>query len=266
MSEACLRDAALRIVASPVLVDKLRAPARDLPDDERVLDALPLAPARSESLAIRPAKQARVPPLAGLADPSQRARIVHALANHELQAIELFAWALLAYPDAPDDFRRGLVSTLVDEQRHFVLYQECLAEQGVSFGDLAVSGYFWNKVALLSSPAHFVCAMCLTFENANLDHAEATEQAAIERGDERLVSALRVVHRDEVRHVAFGWRMLDAFKGDDETMWDAYCARMRWPLRPELARGRHFDAEARRRAGFDEAFITQLAGATRARR
>jgi len=30
----------------------------------------------------------------------QRALILHALANHELQAIELFAWALLAFTDA----------------------------------------------------------------------------------------------------------------------------------------------------------------------
>ena len=63
-----------------------------------------------------------MPPIAGMRDPAQRARILHALANHELQAIELFAWALLAFPDAPLAFRRGLVAILADEQRHLALY------------------------------------------------------------------------------------------------------------------------------------------------
>src|SRR2546430_2292140 len=74
------------------------------------------APGRPTELAIVAGRQARVPPVAGMRDPAQRARILHALANHELQAIELFAWAVLAYPDTPVAFRRGLVAILADEQ------------------------------------------------------------------------------------------------------------------------------------------------------
>lgn len=266
MSERTLRDAALRIVTSSDLADKLRPPARDLTDDARDVDAVPIAPTRPPHLAIRPAHEARVPPLAGLADPAQRARIVHAHANHELQAAELFAWALLAYPDAPAEFRRGLASILADEQRHAALYVEQLAPHDMVFGDLPVSGYFWNKVTTLTTPARFVCAMCLTFEAANLDHAEAGAEAARERHDDGLARALALVHRDEVRHVAFGWRWLEVFKRDDETMWDAYVARTQWPLRPALARGERFDADARRRAGFDEAFIARVEAADRAAR
>jgi hypothetical protein len=42
------------------------------------------APGRPAELAIVPGRRARVPPLAGMRDRDQRARILHALANHEL--------------------------------------------------------------------------------------------------------------------------------------------------------------------------------------
>ena len=61
------------------------------------------APGRPANLGIVPVKRGIVPPVAGMHDPAQRARILHALANHELQAIELFAWALLhEQPDAAE--------------------------------------------------------------------------------------------------------------------------------------------------------------------
>jgi len=47
----------------------------------------------------------------------------HALANHELQAIELFAWAVLAFPDTPIAFRRGLIAIL------FSIYSGKTAEE-----------------------------------------------------------------------------------------------------------------------------------------
>jgi len=162
------RDFAELIVTSDTLAGKL-VPPPELVDDAFDDDRPPLriaAPGRPADLPIVPGRKARVPPLAGMRDPAQRARILHALANHELQAIELFAWGVLAFPDAPVAFRRGLLAILADEQRHFALYQQRLAAHGVQFGDQPVTGHFWNKLDHLTGPIELVCAMNLTFERS----------------------------------------------------------------------------------------------------
>src|SRR6185295_17379337 len=167
------RDYAEHIVTSDSLDGKLVTPP-DLGDRafERAGPALRIAaPGRPTSLRIVPGRHTRVPPLAGMRDPQQRARILHALANHELQAIELFAWAVLAFPETPIALRRGLLSIVADEQRHLALYLARLAAHRVGFGDQPVTGHFWNKLDHLVGPCELVCAMNLTFENANLDFA-----------------------------------------------------------------------------------------------
>src|SRR5687768_10416942 len=128
-------------------------------------------------------------------DPAQRARILHALANHELQAIELFAWALLAFPQAPRGFRAGLVAILAEEQLHLRLYDERLRAHGLGFGDLPVTAHFWNRLPP-ANPLAFVCTMGLTFENANLDFAGAYAAAARAAGDEATGAVLDRVHAD----------------------------------------------------------------------
>src|SRR5688572_14278367 len=130
------RDFALRLLEATTIEGKLAPPPPldqlDLDDTEPPL-RLP-EPARPANLPIQPGRKVSVPPVAGMRDPSQRARILHALTNHELQAAELFAWALLAFPDAPRPFRVGLMAILADEQRHARLYIERLAAHGVAFG------------------------------------------------------------------------------------------------------------------------------------
>ena len=260
-----VRAYAERIVTSPALADKL-APPPSLPGliDDAAFDpgAPPVriaAPGRPANLPIVPGRQARVPPLAGMRDPGQRARILHALANHELQAIELFAWAVLAFPTAPAAFHRGLLAILADEQRHLALYQGRLAAHGAGFGDQAVTGHFWNKLGHLTGPCELVCAMNLTFENANLDFAGDYAAAARAAGDDATAVALEQVHADEIRHVHFGWVWLRRMTGvGDGDAWQAYLAHVRPPLGPARARGARFDREARRRAGLDEAFIAAL--------
>lgn len=253
------RAYARSIVEGATLAAKLVPPPADL----ALADAEPplrvAAPGRPATLRITPGRHAKVPPVAGMRDPAQRARILHALANHELQAIELFAWALLAFPDAPLPFRRGLVAILADEQRHFALYAARLAAQGVTFGDHPVTGHFWNKLDHLATPLAFVCAMGLTFENANLDFAGDYAAAARACGDVATADVLDQVHADEIAHVHFGYVWLRRFAGDAVTPWDAYLANVQFPLGPRRARGATFDRDARRRAGIDDAFIDALA-------
>jgi uncharacterized ferritin-like protein (DUF455 family) len=201
-----------------------------------------------------------VPPIAGMRDPSQRGRILHALANHELQAIELFAWALLAFPDAPRGFRAGLVGILADEQRHLRLYQARLAAHGLGFGDLPVTAHFWNRLPAPPTPLRFVCTMGLTFENANLDFAGAYAAAARAAGDDETAAALDVVHVDEIGHVRFAWEWMRRLSGGADP-WQTYLASVEPPLGPARARGRELDVEARRRAGLSDDFVAQLAAA-----
>jgi len=260
-----LREFALRVLEAPTLAEKLAAPPRELTDDEPG-PALRLAePVRPDELPIENARRVKVPPVVGMADVSQRRRILHALANHELQAAELFAWAILAYPDAPRAFRRGLVGILVDEQKHCRLYIERLEAFGGRFGELPVTGHFWNQLDDLRGPMEFVCVMGLTFENANLDFAGEYAAAARDAGDIDTADVLDVVHRDEIRHVRFGWHWLQQLKAPNTSAWDAYNEHVEFPLGPWRARGKVFDRESREAAGIDGSFIDELE-ATEARR
>jgi uncharacterized ferritin-like protein (DUF455 family) len=253
-----LREHARRIVEADTLDDKLAPIPGRVRDDERGPALRIAAPGRPRELGIASARTVRVPPASGMRDPAQRARILHALANHELQAVELFAWALLAFPDAPRLFRRGLAAILGDEQRHFRLYQARLAALGHRFGEVGVTGHFWNHLGQISSPLAFVCIMGLTFENANLDFAQDYARQARAAGDHETAAALDQVHTDEVRHVRFAWRWLDRWRGEAPA-WDVYRGSMAPPLGPARARGRDLCRESRRAAGLDPDFIARLA-------
>lgn len=256
-----IRDFARTLVGTDDLTVKLQPPANTLTDDSPGPPLRPTAPGRPESLRIAPAKATRVPSIEGMGDPSQRVRILHALANHELQAVELYAWALLAFPDAPAEFRRDALRILDDEQRHTRMYIARVEAHGARFGDWSVSGYFWNKVDGFTTPLAFVCAMALTFENANLDHTTELADAARRAGDPKTAAVIERVHRDEIDHVAFGWRWLTHFKAEDASAWDTYRSSLDWPLRPAKARGRRFHRSGRRAAGLDDEFIDRLEAA-----
>ena len=203
------------------LDDKLAAPPDELTDRHPGPALRIEQPGRSAGLRIVAATQTRVPGPEGMSDPAQRPRLLHALANHELQAAELFAWALLAFPDAPQDYRQGLVSILRDEQRHTKMYAARVRANGAEMGDFPVSGYFWNKTPHLTTPLRFVCAMSLTFENANLDHTVDLAELARRGGDEKTAAVIDRVHQDEIEHVRFGWRWLRRLKDEDQTEWEA---------------------------------------------
>jgi uncharacterized ferritin-like protein (DUF455 family) len=100
--------------------------------------------------------------------------------------------------------------------------------------------------------------MSLTFENANLDHTTDSAAEILKAGDRKTAEVIEQVHLDEIGHVRFGWEWLEKLKEPGQTMWEAYCANVTWPLRPALGRGRTFHPTSRVTAGMDPEFIRLL--------
>jgi uncharacterized ferritin-like protein (DUF455 family) len=251
-----IRDFALTVLQSEDLAVKLSPPGEELTDERPGPAFRAGGPGRPPEL--RMTEGVQIPSIEGMHDPAQRRRILHALANHELQAAELFAWALLAFPDTPPEFRRGVARILQDEQRHTRMYIARVEAAGARFGDFGVNGYFWKKAETITTPLGFLCAMSLTFENANLDHTVEYAEAARRARDPKTARVLEQVEKDEVEHVRFGWTWLQAFKREDESAWDAFRSNLIWPLRPARARGRVFQRAGREAAGLDPEFIRLL--------
>jgi uncharacterized ferritin-like protein (DUF455 family) len=258
MSES-LREFCERIVASPALDDKL-APARG---ELRLEPAgspvsAPERPARSAAIAFA-ARAAPLPRPAELGDPAARARCLARFAHHELCALELCAFALLRWPEAPQGVRRSWLRVLGDEQRHCRAYLARLRAHGSELGEHPASGYFWSVAALSArseaGPRAFVAALGLTLEQGNLDFAGTYAAAFDAAGDAESAALCRAIQRDEIRHVREAARALLALDPAAASDLDAYQRAVPFPFSAARAKGRHFDAAARRAAGLSEPFI-----------
>ncbi len=257
-----LRVFAERILFTPTLEARLSVPAGGLAGltDEDPGSAQPWrTPARPEHLQIAPKRERKsLPHPSALDDPVMRVRCLHTFANHELMALELMAWALLAYPDAPTAFRRGLAWLIVEEQRHLRLYMSEIERLGAQFGDLPVNDHFWRVAPSLETPLQWVCAMNLTFEQANLDHAPVFAEHFEAAGDPECAELMRQITEDEIKHVGFGARWLRYFSDDDEATFEVFADNLTFYNTPNRARGDALNVEARRRAGLDDDFIARM--------
>jgi uncharacterized ferritin-like protein (DUF455 family) len=256
-----VRSFCRRILECGDLATKLASPPRDLPDRDPGPELRIESPARDPEIALSHGSE-RLPRPEALAAADARARCLARFAHHELMAVELFAWALLRWPELRPDLRGELLAILADEQRHCRLYLERLAAHGATLGDHPRSGYFWKHAATIADSPHgaraFLCAMGLTLEQANLDFSALYADAFRAAGDEASARVCEQVHRDEIRHVAIAARALRALTPAAASDVDAYEACVPFPFGANRAKGRRFDAEARRRAGLSEPFIERV--------
>lgn len=255
-----LREWAEQIVWGNQLGDKLETPAV-LTDDD------PGGPLEAPSQPGRPAELRFKGPTPGdsgfpgahrIENDTDRGRLLHFFANHELLATELMALVLLRFPDAPAAFRRGVAHTLKDEQAHTRWYVARMGQLGIQFGDLPVSGYFWRSVSTMETPMDFVSRLSLTFEQANLDYCRRFSQVFTEAGDPGTAGLLEKIYRDEIAHVAHGLKWFRRWKAPGESDWTAFCRQLKFPLSPARAKGLPFNREGRLEAGMTPEFIEAL--------
>lgn len=253
--KAYLKD----ILFGDSLEAKLQLPPKDIQFsfDREDLDFR--VPGRSQKLRFSE-ERVRFPKVSSLNQSSQRGRALHFFANHELLAIEIMAMGLLRFPHNTENekkFKRWLLGSLLDEQKHLSLYIQRMNELGVEFGDFPLNDFFWKHFVEIKSIDQYCASMSLTFEMANLDFSKFYGKAFLENEDEESADLMEVVYRDEIKHVALGknWFYL-TYPGED--LWKLYLENLPWPLSPMRAKGQIFDKDGRRKAGLDESLIESL--------
>ena len=97
--------------------------------------------------------------------------------------------------------------------------------------------------------------MGLTLEQANLDFTARYARAFEAAGDPETAAVCRRVHDDEIGHVRVAVRWLQKLGPPGQDPLEGYRQCVPFPLGPARAKGRAFDADARRRAGLGDDFI-----------
>lgn len=192
-----------------------------------------------------------------------RARLLHTFWHHELQAAELMAWAILRFPETPKDFRHGLLQIALDEIRHMQIYERCLQRRGYPIGSFPVRDWFWERARSCATPLQFVSLLNLGLEGGNLDHCQRFAEAFRAVGDEEAAGVQELIEREEIAHVRFGLRWFETWTGGQD--FARFAAELVAPLSPQMMRGAQLNLPSRRAAGFDEAFLSAFAAASRSR-
>lgn len=251
-------DWAYRILTSPKLEDKLFQPCM-LHDASSHEPLIIKEPVRSHEMRLQKRSSSeKLPPFHEHTSEEKRAVCLHRFAGHELLAVEIMAYALLAFPKAPKSFRKGVVNTLKEEQQHVRIYLNRMKEMGLSLGDLPLYRHFWSHVKFLTDPLKYLSAMSLTFEMANLDFAPHYQSSFERYGDFESAKIFNIIIRDEIKHVSFGYAWLNKLKGKQQSSWNAYTEHLNPLLTPKRAKGFIFQSDLRKKANIPENWIEKI--------
>ncbi|PJZ66750.1 DUF455 family protein [Leptospira wolffii] len=245
------------LLRSGKIADKLYSP-ESMPEDipEKNIIA-PDRPVRDSKLQFSDHKS-KMPRVEHLNNEENRVLSLHHFANHELMAVELFAWALLKFQDAPSSVRKSIYKTLLEEQKHLRLYLDSIRDWGMDLGDRPLNYIFWKQAPNMQSLQKFYAVMAISFEGANLDFSLIYRKAFEKFGDEKRAEIMDIVHEDEIRHVKRGVKVIFSEGVPASEQWDKYLSLLSHPFTPRRAKGSFYFPELRMRAGLSAEFADSL--------
>ncbi len=265
-SGSALADAAAAIVAEPELSRKVRlakqtakawftrrlplhrtGPARNLPDRPGRPDRPELLPPRKM-------------PKRSTSGAKGRFALLHSLAHIELSAVDM-TWDLIARftpQGMPQNFFDNWVQVGLEEAKHFELLRNRLIELGGSYGDLPAHDGLWQAA---QETRHDLLARLaivpLVLEARGLDVGPEMIRKLEAAEDERSANILKIVYRDEKKHVAIGmywFRFMCQREARpiEQTFQSLVRRHFRSPIRPP------FNEEARLECGMPPTFYKPL--------
>lgn len=166
---------------------------------------------------------------------------------------------LLSDNDDPNllSFKKSVVSSLIDEQKHLKLYISRLNELGYEFGDFPLNDFFWKYAHHIDSPEKYLSMMSLTFEAANLDFSAHFRDVFTAHEDFKTAKIMDIVFKDEISHVKIGGHFMNQWR-KDKSLWEYYMENLIYPLTPSRSKGIRYQESFRRMSGLGKEFILSL--------
>lgn len=162
----------------------------------------PILDLPARDLAVSPAKNH--PPKKGLSFSEGQARLLHDLANIELQAMELGYRTLIEFQDAPIEFRESLRAITLSEAKHLELCLNAIEKLGFKWGHWPVHLGLWNAVNAQDSLLDRILIVHRYLEGSGLDAGETLIRRLDSVAGEVLRPVLKTIFDEEIGHVEFG--------------------------------------------------------------
>jgi len=166
--------------------------------------AMPDRPGRPKKPELLPPRDM---PKRAMGGEAGRIALIHSLAHIELNAVDL-TWDLVgrfAHVPMPRSFFDDWVTVGLEEAKHFSLLAQRLSDLGAAYGDLPAHDGLWQAAQATGHDlAARLAVIPLVLEARGLDITPPMIEKAERIGDTATASILRIIYRDEKRHVAFG--------------------------------------------------------------
>lgn len=163
-------------------------------------EAVPELPARDiQVLGIRD-----LPPKKGISFVEGQARLLHDLANIELQAMELGFRTLLEFPHLDSKFLDELESLTLGEGHHLSMCLEELSNMGFPWGTWPVHLALWTATSPEDSILDRLLIVHRYQEGGGLDAGETLLRRVREMKLHNIEKILNVIFSEELGHVQFG--------------------------------------------------------------
>jgi uncharacterized ferritin-like protein (DUF455 family) len=139
--------------------------------------------------------------------------LLHALSHIELNAIDL-AWDIIVryshYYTADDfslpiDFYNDWLKVADDEAKHFLMLSDRLSDFNAKYGDLPAHNGLWEAATKTAKDfAARLAIVPMVLEARGLDVTPGMIEHMLSQGDTKTADMLKIIHDDEITHVAAG--------------------------------------------------------------
>lgn len=197
------------------------------------------------------------PPKKGFSSTEGQARMLHDLANIELQAMELGLRTLVEFPSAPIGFREELLAVTVNEAEHLAMCLEGIEALGFKWGDWPVHNGLWFATDREDNILDRILIVHRYLEGSGLDAGDTLiRRLEGTDGKNTIQKIVKQINYEEIGHVDFGSRWYREICESKKIDWAEDFPTRMTSLRHRLPkRLEPINRDLRRKAGFTEAEI-----------